>query len=475
MSKLIGREGECAKLTEIAQSNRPEFVAIYGRRRVGKTFLVRQHFNDKFVFFATGIIDGTAEDEMAAFNIGLTRYGYKGTEVHDWMSAFDALDKLLAQKCKRRTTRQVVFIDELPCFDTDGSNFKAALNHFWESSASWRDNVMFVVCGSATSWMLNNLIYSHGGLHKRLTHSIHLSPFDLATTEAYCKSHRCKWGRLSILQAYSVFGGVPYYWSLLDFNKTVAENIDANFFQDKSTLANEYNVLIRALYKNPEPYMNILQQLAKTKQGMTRVELAEALKVHDNGHFGDMLTNLCECDFIRRYNNGENENGGIYQLMDFFLLFYHQFGKLHTTDNHYWEKHIGSPEQNTWYGLAFERIGMAHFRHVIRALRWDTIHTEFYSWRSKKSDPAVQIDMVVDRGEVCAICEMKYSQTDYVLDKDEAHKMAMREQTFKQEHPKLSWTQVVLITTFGLKQNAYSDGVQKVISMDDLFVAMKDN
>lgn len=474
MDKLIGRERECAMLTKIAQSNRPEFVAIYGRRRVGKTFLVRRQFNDKFVFFATGVMDGTPEDQMAAFNIGLSRYGYTGPEVNDWMSAFDALDKLLAKKCKRRTTRQVVFIDELPCFDTEGSNFKAALDHFWESSASWRDNIMFVVCGSATSWMLDNLIYSHAGLHKRLTYPIHLSQFDLATTEEYCKSRRCKWGRLSILQAYSIFGGVPYYWSLMDFDKTVAENVDDTFFREKATLESEYDVLFRALYKNPEPYVAIIQELAKVKKGMTRVELAKALKKHDNGHFGELLTNLCECDFIRRYNNGENENGGIYQLMDFFILFYHQFGHLHTTDNHYWEKHIGSPEQNNWYGLAFERVAMTHFRHVIQALHWDTIHTEFYSWRSKKSDSEAQIDMVIDRGEVCAICEMKYSQSDYALDKDEARRLSHREVAFKEVHPKLSWTQIVLITTFGLKQNSYSEMVQKVITMDDLFVVLRD-
>ena len=162
MEKLIGRETEIARLTEIANSDRPEFVAVYGRRRVGKTFLVRSVFNDKFVFYATGIIDGTYEQELEAFNTGLERYGWKGARAKNWMEAFNMLADLLKRKCKRRTTRQVVFIDELPCFDTQNSGFIPALDFFWNASASGMENVMLVVCGSATSWMLKNLILSKG-------------------------------------------------------------------------------------------------------------------------------------------------------------------------------------------------------------------------------------------------------------------------------------------------------------------------
>ena len=188
MEKIIGRDKELERLAEIARSGRPEFVAVYGRRRVGKTFLVRRAFNDKFVFYATGIVEGSREDQLAAFNIALERYGYIGEPAANWMDAFNKLSQLLAKKCARRKTRQIVFIDELPCFDTANSGFVSALDFFWNSSASWMDNVMFVVCGSATSWMLKKLINSRGGLHKRLTHHIHLHPFVLATTGNYCRS-----------------------------------------------------------------------------------------------------------------------------------------------------------------------------------------------------------------------------------------------------------------------------------------------
>lgn len=470
MERIIGRDNELARLTEIAASDRPEFVAVYGRRRVGKTFLVRSAFNDKFVFYATGIIEGTYEQELEAFNIGLERYGWTGDRARNWMEAFDMLSKLLKKKCARRKTRQVVFIDELPCFDTQNSGFIPALDFFWNSSASWMDNVMFVVCGSATSWMLKNLIHSKGGLHKRLTHDIPLHPFDLGTTEKYCRSRRGKWDRMSILQVYSVLGGIPYYLSLLDFNESVAANIDRMFFADEAMLKDEYRALYRSMYKNPEDYMAIIEKLAGVRQGMKRVELAAALKTHDNGRFGDMLEDLVHCDFIRRYNNGENENGGIYQLIDFYTLFYHLFGKKRTTDNRYWSNMLNDPSQNTFYGLAFERVCMFHFRQVIKALGVSGIHTEFYSWRSRRSEPAVQIDMVIDRTDgVVNICEMKYSRLPFVMSKTEAEKIETREATFIAENPNKQWTQVVLITTKGMKRNSHSDVVKKELTLDNLF------
>lgn len=470
MEKIIGREQDLQKLAEFAASGRPEFVAVYGRRRVGKTFLVRSAFKDKFVFYATGIIEGTYEDELEAFNTGLERYGWMGEKAVNWMDAFKKLAELLKKKCARRKTRQVVFIDELPCFDTPNSGFVRALDFFWNSSASWIDNVMFVVCGSATSWMLKNLIHSHAGLHKRLTHDIHLHPFDLATTEKYIRSRKGRWDRLSILQMYSTIGGIPYYLSLLDLNLSVAENVDLMFFSDNAKLKEEYRALYRSMYKDPEDYMAIIEVLATKQEGMTRTELIEALNVADNGHFGDKLEDLVSCDFLRMYNNGTRQNGGIYQLMDFYTMFYHRFGKRRTTDEHLWRNMLNDPKQNTFYGLAFEKVGMFHFRQITRALGVSGIHTEFYSWRSKESDPRVQIDMVIDRKDgIVNICEMKYSRMPYVMTAKEADKIRLREETFVMENQDKQWTQVVVIAAKGLKQNAHSDVAVKVMTLDDLF------
>ena len=207
--KIIGRDREFELLSKYMKSCKNEFVTLYGRRRVGKTFLVRNFFNDKFDFYVSGVIDGTKEEQFAAFNNALAAYGYRGKPLSNWIDAFAALGGLLKRKMKGKKRRCVVFIDELPCFDTRNSRFVKAFGYFWNSQASWLDNVFLIVCGSATSWMIKNIVDNRGGLHNRITHQIHLKPFDLNQTELYFKIHRAKWDRLSILQIYMALGGIP--------------------------------------------------------------------------------------------------------------------------------------------------------------------------------------------------------------------------------------------------------------------------
>lgn len=304
MEKIIGREAEFGKLADYMESGKSEFIALYGRRRVGKTFLIRSFFKDQFDFYATGVIDGSRETEMEAFHNALVRYGHKGNKATSWIEAFTQLAELLERKNRNRKRRLVVFIDELPCFDTHRSGFLQALDLFWNSRASWIDNIYFVVCGSATSWMMRNIVNNKAGLHKRATHTMHLRPFSLGQTEEYLKSRKFRWPRIAVLQAYMVLGGVPYYLSLLDPKKNVPDNIDTLFFSAEPELENEYQRLFNSLFKNAESYMEIVRLLSTHRDGYTRTEIANELKIPDNGHLSDMLDDLEHCDFVRRYNNG---------------------------------------------------------------------------------------------------------------------------------------------------------------------------
>ncbi len=470
MDKLIGRKKETGLLDKYTGNNRAEFIAVYGRRRVGKTFLIRSYFNDTFDFYATGIIEGSTQEEMEAFNVALANYGHKGRKAKTWIEAFTFLSQLLKEKAARKTSPVVVFIDELPCFDTRKSGFIHALDFFWNSQGSWIDNIKFIVCGSATSWMIRNVINNKGGLHNRVTHEMHLRPFNLGQVEEYLKAHGFKCSRLSTLQLYTAMGGVPYYLSLLDPQESISDNIDRLFFSDNGEMRIEYRRLFYSLYKNPEAYLNIVNLLASCKQGLTRKEIAEKLKLPNNGHLGDLLDDLVYCDFVRLYNNGLRQNGGIYQLIDLYTLFYHQFCKKKTTDNHYWRNLLGTPTQNTWYGLSFERVCLCHIREIIHVLHLDTIHTEFYSWRSKSSVPGAQIDIVIDRADGnITICECKYSQGDYSINKTEYQKLLNRAEVFRNETKCRKGIQTVVITTFGLGKNEYADIAQRVVTLDDLF------
>ena len=458
------------KLNDYFESGRSEFIALYGRRRVGKTFLIRSFFKDKFDFYATGVIDGARETEMEAFHNALVRYGYKGERAKTWIQAFTQLADLLERKNRNRTRRLVVFLDELPCFDTPRSGFLPALDLFWNSRASWMDNIYFVVCGSATSWMMRNIVNNKAGLHKRTTHTMHLRPFTLGQTEEYLKSRKFRWPRIAILQAYMVLGGVPYYLSLLDPKMNVPDNIDALFFSAEPELENEYQRLFNSLFKNAEGYMEIIRLLSSHRDGYTRAEIAHELKISDNGHLCEMMDDLEHCDFVRKYNNGTLQKGGIYQLIDFFSLFHYKFGTNRVTDEHFWRNALGTPEQNNWYGLTFERVCLWHVRQIVRGLRLDAIRHDYYAWRSQNSKPAVQIDLVIDRADgMVTICEMKYSKDDYTLTEGEYKKIISRMETFQRETGYKGGVQASIVTTFSLQENMYSEISPIPITMNELF------
>lgn len=469
MDKIIGRDTELAKLATYNQSGKCEFVALYGRRRVGKTSLIRYFFKDKFDFFASGVLEGTREDQWDAFLSALSKYGYSGAEPQNWKQAFDALGTIISKN--KRKKRCVIFIDEISCFDFAYSGFVKELGKFWNNIASWYDNVFLVICGSATSWMIRNVIENRGGLHKRPTHEMHLRPFSLYQSEMYFKAKHFKWDRMTILQLYLALGGVPYYFSLLDPAKSAAENIDMLFFSTNAEFRDEYRRLYASLFKSPERYLDIIRLLSKSKEGLTRGEISTALKLSSGEDLTKMLKDLVYCDLIMYHSNNGKKNVGIYRLIDFFTIFYLTFCTETVTDRAYWRHTLNTPGQNNWYGLAFERLCMYHIWEIIQSLRLDTILTTYYSWRSRKSKPGAQIDMIIDRADgVIDICEMKYSRYEYSQDAEESKKLGNRITAFQTETGTSKSIRTVLVTTKGLSQGDHSDDFMKVLTLKDLFV-----
>ena len=321
--------------------------------------------------------------------------------------------------------------------------------------------------------MIRNIIDNHGGLHNRITHEMHLHPFTLHETELYLNANKFNWNRLSTAQAYMILGGIPYYLSLLQPNESLPQNIDRLFFAENAEMHREYKRLFKSLFKNPEPYLLIMEELAKKKSGMTREEIATALDLSSGGGLSDRLEDLVYCDFIRRYYVKEKKiksTSAIYQMTDFFTFFYLTFCLKPPTNPNFWVSTIDKPIQNTWFGLAYERLAMAHIPQIKRALRIDSIQTNFYSWRSKQSDPAVQIDLIIERADqVTNVCEVKYSQKEYAIDKEEDLRLRDRCGSFKEETKTRAAIHPVLVTTFGMKRNMYSDYITAEVTLDDLF------
>ena len=470
-NRIIGRKYEQQLLESVCEQREARMVAVYGRRRVGKTFLVREFFHNEFDFMFTGSYETPMAVQLSLFQRELQkRSGQDLRRPANWFEAFEQLQAYLGSLRKERI---VVFFDELPWMDTPKSKFLTAFSYFWNTWASTRDGLKLFICGSSTSWMMNKVIGDKGGLYNRCSRTIYLAPFTLGEMEAQLEQKGIVWTRYQITEAYMIFGGIPYYIDMLDKNLTFAQNIDRLCFSKGGELASEYESLYKSLFDNEKPYLKIIAQLAANKKGLTRVELTKKLKTADNGHISNQLEDLENCDLIRRYHTREKKikaTGGIFQLTDFFTLFHLTFASKQFEDQQYWLHHLGTPTVNTWYGHAFERLCMAHIPQIKKALRIDGIGTEYYAWRSKAKNDKTQIDLIIERADkMINLCEIKYSEGAYLLDKEEAAKIRKRRSAFVEQTGTRCGILPTLITANGASQNSYVSEMAFQLTLDDLF------
>ena len=469
---IIGRKEEQQILHSAVQSENSEFVAVYGRRRVGKTYLIRETFGYKFTFQHTGLAKGNTKEQLFSFAISLRDAGYDDCPIpKSWLEAFSLLSTYLKNSTDEK---KIVFLDELPWMDTPRSNFISAFEHFWNGWASARKDIVLIICGSATSWIINKVINDHGGLHNRVTKQIALQPFTLKECEMFAQSKGLEMSRYQLAECYMVFGGIPYYWSLLEKGLSLAQNIDKIIFAKNGKLSNEFNQLYASLFKSPEQYIDIVTALGKKKVGMTREEIIAATDKYSNGALSKVLDELEYCGFIRKYNGFDKKSKqAIYQLIDNYTLFYFKFIQQNeNNDEHFWSASIDSAMHRAWSGLAFERLCMAHTQQIKAALGIAGVLSNVYSWRKgadEMSDGA-QIDLLIDRkDQVINLCEMKYSLSEYVIDAEYEQKLRNKKSVFIDTTNTRKAVHLTMVTTFGIKANAHSGIVQNEITLEDLF------
>jgi AAA+ ATPase superfamily predicted ATPase len=470
-SDLIARKDEQAILQSCLESNQSEFVAVYGRRRVGKTFLIKEFFGGRFAFYVTGILNSPKEKQIENFNAEIVNHGGAGlTPASDWHEAFENLNKLIDQSSQ--DTKKVVFIDELPWMDTEHSGLLAALDHYWNRWASTRHDVLLIVCGSATSWMVSNLVDNYGGLYNRLTRQIALRPFTLGECEEYYRSRGIPYTRYQMVESYMIFGGIPHYMRLMDAKFSLYQNVDALYFAANAPLRNEYTTLLRSLFKRAESPITIIEALAVRGKGLTRDELLAATGLADGGSFKRMLDDLVNNGFVRLYKAfGKRRRGRLYQLVDPFILFHLRFNdKRDSYDTDFWLQFSPTPGHAAWSGFAFERVCLLHIPQIRRALGIGGVLIDVSSWRSIEHEPGAQVDLVIERNDnVVNLCEMKYASGEFVVDKAYDEALRNKRAAFIAETATNKAVQTTLITTFGTRRNEYASAIPSQLTMDDLF------
>lgn len=468
---IIGRKKEVAELERLYQSNKSEFIAVYGRRRVGKTFLIKQLFEKELVFSVTGLANQNTSKQLKNFHNTLKMYDKSPNAApKDWIDAFD----LLIQYLQKIDGRKAILIDELPWMDTPRSGFIAALEHFWNGWASMRKDIMLIVCGSVSSWIMDKLINSHGGLHNRITKRILLKPFNLAETEEMLQSIGMDLSRYEVAETYMIMGGIPFYLSMFNPAISLSQNIDALFFNEDRSLSNEFENLYASLFRNSDNYIKVVTTLSKVRNGMTREEIEKESGIETGGTLSKILSNLEACGFIRKYDNiGKDSRKKYYQLMDFFTLFYFHFISGNDIRNGFWSAIQGTSTFYAWAGISFEMMALLHVGQIKQKLGISGILTEEFAWRKENSGTArgAQIDLVIHRSDKTVnLCEMKFSEDTYTIDYEESLKLRNRLTAFKATFNKpCNSVQLTFVTTFGLTKGKHSGIAQNEVVLDDLF------
>ncbi|MGB0839866.1 MAG: AAA family ATPase [Chitinophagales bacterium] len=475
--KLVGRIKEQQLLTKLLKSEESEFVAVYGRRRVGKTFLIETVYAKEMVFAITGLNKVGKELQLENFTNTLNTHLGEHKELFrspkSWLQAFFQLQQYLTKlECAHK---RVIFIDELPWLATQRSNFLPALENFWNSWASKRNDIILVVCGSAASWMISKVIRGRGGLHNRITQRIRLLPFNLQETALYLQSRNIQLERYDIVQLYMVMGGIPYYLKAVERGRSAVQVIDEACFSKDGLLRDEFYNLYEGLFNKPERYVDVVKVLAKTPKGLTRRELMKAAKLSSGGTTTKIFDSLEESGFIIKYLPvGKNLKLALYKLSDPYSAFYLKFiANSRASGVGSWLKKSATASWRSWSGFAFERLCLAHIEQIKMVLGISGIYTEESSWRKQgtTTEGGIQIDLVIDRGDnAINICEIKFSQEEFILTKAYATQLREKISSFKKSTKTRKTLFLTLITTFGLTENAHSNSlVHHSIDLEKLF------
>ncbi len=469
---ILGRYSEKQRIKEIVDAEKPAFVAMYGRRRVGKTFLLKEYFNNEFTFYATGLANSNTQTQLVNFTVFINKsFNSTYNTPKNWLAAFT----ILQQALEKVSGNKIIFIDELPWFDTKKSDFLTGLEFFWNSWASTQKGLKLFVCGSAASWMINKLIRNKGGLYNRVTHRFKIEPFTLQETEAFLQAQDIFIDRYQIVNLYMVMGGIPFYLEQIKKGESAAQNIERICFSDEGQLKTEFKFIFSSLFNNSEKHEKLLRKIYELGNRATRDNLVTQLKILSSGDFSVKLNELEESGFLKSYIPlGVRKSKKIYVIADYYTLFYFKFienaGKYEAG---HWVNRINDAATNVWAGLTFEQVCWDHTQNIKKKLGIEGIYSETSTWcKTSEEEPAgVQIDLVIDRKDrVINLFEIKYSINPFEITKEYDLKLRNKVGAFKQSTKTKKAVFLTMITTFGLQQNQYARSiVQNEITMDDLF------
>ncbi len=471
MPRLVGRNQEKKLLNDALNSNKSELIAIYGRRRVGKTFLVNQVYKNRIIFSFSGLINTTLKTQLENFHLLLSQKKNKLQKPKNWIVAFYNLQEYITKI--KSTKKKVIFIDEFPWLDSRKSNFLTAFDNFWNNYASKREDLVVIICGSAASYMIKNIIRSKGGLHNRITNKINLKPFNLYETELLLKKNKVNLSRYDILQLYMCFGGIPHYLERINPGESVVSIINKLCFEKDAFLQNEFDNIFYSLFDNANNHITIITVLSKVKKGLTRKEIITKSKLKSGGAITNTLNELIASGFLEKQIPFSGRKSSLYRLTDEYTLFYLKFIKNQSQNStNTWQTMYSKNSYKIWSGFSFENICLKHINQIKEGLKITGIYTKTGSWVEKNEEKGTQIDLLIDRADnTINLCEIKFYNSEFTLTKSYVDILRNKISVFKEKTKTKKNIFTTLITTYGIKINKYSTQyIQNELLIDDLFI-----
>lgn len=484
-SAISGRIEERQELLEALNSRRSEFIVTYGRRRIGKTFLIEELFKKEkcYFFHVTGIQKGALKEQLAEFAKAIGKAFYGGASIaapSSWMKAFEELTNAIKNVEKNR--KIVLFFDELPWMCTKKSRLIQALDHYWNHYWKNYPNIKLIVCGSSASWIIRQIIHHKGGLHNRNTRTILLRPFNLSETKLFFNSLGIRLTNQQIVEIYSFCGGIPYYLNYIKRGKSAAQMIDKMCFQENGVLYNEFDKLFDSLFEESNVFKELVEIIARKREGVSRAYIGKKSKLLSRGGtLTERLKNLEDAAFIKSFIPlGHMRRGGYYRVTDEFCYFYLKWIKpakrtllSQEADNKYWANKKNASEYHAWMGYTFESICYKHIREIRNALgikSGSIVGTWRYSPRGL-DDAGAQIDLIFERDDqVTTLCEIKFTEKPFAIDKSYAENLREKIRIYKEQTRSKKQIHLVIISANGIKKNKYSDElVDGVVTLEDLF------
>ncbi len=470
---LVGRQEEVDILQNLLHTKEAELVAIYGRRRVGKSFLIKRAYEAETIFSFTGTNEISKTANLKNF-IDLINQLMKPAipyaQPKDWREAFIILRTYIELQTSK--TKKVIVLDEIPWLASRNSGFLQAFDYFWNSWAV-NQNIVVVICGSAASWIIENVINDTGGLHNRVTKKINLQPFTLAETEQYFQSKNINFTKYEITQLYMALGGIPFYLREVKASKSIPKEIDRICFGANAPLYGEFDNLYKALFSKYENHQAIIKALAQKRKGLTRVELLKLSKLKSGGSFTTALRELESSSFITFYQPfGKQERDSLYRLTDEYTFFYLQYIKKNENTAGYWLSQVGTPAYKAWGGFTFETLCLKHVENIKKAMGISGVFSQqsSYFFAGNPDIPSFQIDLLIDRNDgVINLCEMKYYASDYLLTKKDAELLRNKAGYFQMLTNTKKRVIVTLITTYKLMPSINNGVLAESMCLEDIF------